>query len=83
MAQVIYQIRKDERCYFQITSYAPEERMSSYICLNWSGLVDQFKTRMTIEEIKAKAIEWLEKKIEKDLIINFQIKKVLNGYCRN
>ncbi|QKX07740.1 hypothetical protein HN014_22330 (plasmid) [Aquimarina sp. TRL1] len=75
MGQVIYEIRKDNRCYFKITSYPPEERYSSYICLNWSGFVDQFRKEVSIEEIKQTAIKWLENKIEKGFDNQYSDKK--------
>ncbi len=75
MGQIIYEIRKDERCYFEITSYPREKKISSYICLNWSGLVDQFKNGATIDEVKSVAIKWLEKKIENGFDNQYSDKK--------
>ena len=63
--KIIFEVKKDERCFFKITSDHWHKNISSYICLNWSGLVDQFRNGESTKEIKDKAIYWLENKIKK------------------
>ena len=61
--KTLFEVKKDERCFFRVSENELSGEKSTYLCLNWSGSVNHHNPKASIEELKYQAKQTLNKKI--------------------